>query len=150
MQVKHDSKIYPEMYVYQVLAGLGTGGILSSTGYITGINSNYGDYGKSQGTYLGMLPTDRYESCFVRHNQPMPNLWRLSRLGIVEFDFERNLYSDVEVQVVGWPAQLVATIPGVYEHFTCTAEARCFGCIRTGVSMAVSVICVCGCDGRLG
>ena len=37
--------IDPRGYVYQVIYGLGTGGILSSTGYMTGINSNYRDYG---------------------------------------------------------------------------------------------------------
>ncbi|CEJ83851.1 hypothetical protein VHEMI03281 [[Torrubiella] hemipterigena] len=45
----NSSAISPAIYVYQVLYGLGTGGILSGTAYVSGLNSSYRDYGLQSG-----------------------------------------------------------------------------------------------------
>ncbi|CAK3783857.1 MFS multidrug transporter [Lecanosticta acicola] len=42
-------KIGVETYFFQIFYGLGTGGLLSSTAYISGLNSNYEDYALSSG-----------------------------------------------------------------------------------------------------
>lgn len=73
--------ITPETYVFQVFYGLGTGGLLSSTAYISGLNSNYEDYGKCRCRDAVLIDAYHVYSLIVRHHQPMPYPRRLHRTG---------------------------------------------------------------------
>ena len=106
--VAFSETVDPALYGYQVIFGLGIGGILSSTVVISSLYSNFEDYGKFPGVSLALSVSKRLAKCAAALAQGIVNQARIlgGTIGLACSTIILNIRFGTDLSEILSPAQI--------------------------------------------